>query len=260
MKKLLLSIIILAGAIVSIAQCNPNDWDFGKVQYAVYPDTVTGLLPGCLGQPYSQVVYFKVPTDAGDVNPAFAGAQISSIRLDSIVYDGAQNITNLGLDLSCSAPNCIFNGGAQYCGNITGVPNQVGEFQVSIVVTVFAFLNLGGFPVPVNFPFAFPGYTYSVSSCGTINTQEYEYAFNLGSVSPNPANQTARIPFELPNTERVELSVVNMVGDQLIRKSFAGKRGENSITLDVADLPSGIYLYTMQSGSYKSTRKLVIQH
>jgi hypothetical protein len=82
----------------------------------------------------------------------------------------------------------------------------------------------------------------------------------LGSVSPNPANQIARIPFELPNNESVQLSVVNMVGEQLINKSFAGKRGENTITLDLADLPSGIYLYTMQSGSHKSTRKLVVQH
>jgi hypothetical protein len=160
------------------------------------------------------------------------------------------------LSLSCSAPNCVFNGGSQYCGEITGIPNQVGVFQITILVTVTASTFLG----PIQLPVQFPGYVFNVSSCVPSSTQENEYAFNLGSVTPNPANQSARIPFELSNNDRVQLSVVNMVGEQLISKSFAGKRGENSISLDLGELPSGIYLYTMQSGSHKSTRKLVIQH
>jgi hypothetical protein len=54
--------------------------------------------------------------------------------------------------------------------------------------------------------------------------------------------------------------MVNMVGERIISKSVAGKRGENSLTIDVANLPAGIYLYTIQSGNYKSTRKMVVQH
>jgi hypothetical protein len=256
MKKFLLSVFSIVLSLALNAQCNPNDYDFGKVDYGVYPDTATGLLPGCLGQPYSQPVYFKVPIAAADAGIPIPGAQIVSVQLDSIVYDDGLDISNLGLSLSCSAPNCVFNGGSQYCGEITGIPNQVGVFQITILVTVNASTFLG----PIQLPVQFPGYTFTVSSCTTSNTQESEYAFNLGSVTPNPANQNARIPFELPNTDRVELSVVNMVGEQLIHKSFAGKRGENSISIDVADFPSGIYLYTLQSGTHKSTRKLVIQH
>jgi hypothetical protein len=41
---------------------------------------------------------------------------------------------------------------------------------------------------------------------------------------------------------------------------MAGKRGENTMNLDVAELSAGIYLYTLQSGNKKSTRKLVVQH
>jgi hypothetical protein len=256
MKKLLLSVFAIVFSLSLNAQCSPFDYDFGDVQYGVYPDTATGLLPGCLGEPYYQPVYFKVPTDGEDVNPFLLGAQITNVQLNSIVYDNGQDISNLGLSLSCSAPNCLFNGGSQYCGEITGIPNQIGVFQITILVTVNASTFLG----PIQLPVQFPGYTFNVSSCDPNNTQEIDYSFNLGSVSPNPANQIARIPFELPNNESVQLSVVNMVGEQLINKSFAGKRGENTITLDLADLPSGIYLYTMQSGSHKSTRNLVFQH
>jgi hypothetical protein len=256
MKRLILSVFAVIFSLTLTAQCSPSDYDFGKVEYGVYPDTATGLLPGCLGQPYSQPVYFKVPISAADAGIPIPGAQIISVQLDAIVYDDGQDISNLGLSLSCSAPNCLFNGGAQYCGDITGIPNQVGVFQITILVTVRVLTFLGESQLPVQFP----GYTFNVSSCIPSNTPENEYAFNLGSVTPNPANQSARIPFELPNNERVELSVVNMVGEQLINKSFAGKRGVNSITLDLTELPSGIYLYTMQSGSHKSTRKLIIQH
>jgi len=256
MKKLLLSVFAIAFSLLLSAQCSPFDYDFGNVQYGVYPDTATGLLPGCLDQPYYQPVYFKVPTSAADAGIPIPGATIISVQLDSIVYDSGQDISNLGLSLSCSAPSCVFNGGSQYCGEITGIPNQVGVFQITILVTVNASTFLG----PVQLPFQFPGYTFNVSSCLPSGIQDTEYEFNLGSISPNPANQTARIPFELPNTDRVELSVVNMVGEQLISRSFAGKRGENSISIDVADFPAGIYLYTLQSGTHKSTRKLVIQH
>jgi hypothetical protein len=257
MKKLLLSVFAIVFSLSLNAQCSPFDYDFGDVQYGVYPDTATGLLPGCIGESYYQPVYFKVPTSGSDISPSLIGVQVTSVQLDSIVYNDGQNISNLGLSLSCSAPNCVFNGGSQYCGEITGIPNQIGVFQITIRVTVSGIFPIVG---EGQIPLQFPGYVFNVSSCDPNNTQEIEYSFNLGSVSPNPANQIARIPFELPNNESVQLSVVNMVGEQLINKSFAGKRGENTITLDLADLPSGIYLYTMQSGSHKSTRKLVVQH
>jgi hypothetical protein len=256
MKILLLSVFTILFSLSLSAQCNPYDYDFGDVQYGVYPDTATGLLPGCLGEPYYQPVYFKVPTSAADAGIPIPGAIINSVRLDSIVYGSGQDISNLGLSLSCSAPNCEFNGGSQYCGEITGIPNQEGVFQITILVTVNASTFLGAIQLPVQFP----GYVFNVSNCDPIGTQEHESSFSLGSVTPNPANQSARIPFELPNNDRVQLSIVNMVGEELISKSFAGKRGENSITLDLGELPSGIYLYTMQSGSHKSTRKLVVQH
>jgi len=50
------------------------------------------------------------------------------------------------------------------------------------------------------------------------------------------------------------------VGERVISKTFTGKRGENNFNFDVSELPAGIYLYTVQSGNQKATRKLVIQH
>jgi signal peptidase I len=51
-----------------------------------------------------------------------------------------------------------------------------------------------------------------------------------------------------------------MVGEQVLVKSIQGKRGDNIVTLDVNDLPAGIYLYSVEAGTYKTTRKLVVEH
>jgi len=119
--------------------------------------------------------------------------------------------------------------------------------------------SLAGFPLQL--PYSFPGYTFTVSDCANPNgVEEVEASFELGAVSPNPANQTARVPYTLSSNEKVEFTMVNMVGERIISKTLGGKRGDNSLTIDVANLPAGIYLYTVQSGSYKSTRKMVVQH
>jgi len=258
MKKIVLSAFAVCSFLASIAQCNPSDHDFGAVEFGVFPDVESGLASGCLNEPYSQTIYFLVPSDAGALDSAYTGVPITSVTLDAITYNGGMDVSNLGLTLSCNPANCTFNAGGQYCGTVTGIPNQVGDFPVSIDVIVSA--TFAGFPIPP-IPFSFPGYTFSVSDCANPNSiDEVESTFELGAVSPNPANQSARIPFELNSNEKVEFTLVNMVGERVLSKSMAGKRGENTMNLDVAELPAGIYLYTLQSGSKKSTRKLVVQH
>jgi hypothetical protein len=257
MKKILLSAAAIFTALLATAQCTPSDHDFGDVEYGVYPDVASGLAAGCLNEPYTQTIYFLVPSDAGAIDPAYAGIPVTSITLDGITYNGGTDISTIGLELACNPASCTFSAGSQYCGTVSGIPTQVGEFPVSIDVIVVA--SLAGFPLEL--PYSFPGYTFSVTDCANPNAvAEVESTFSLGSVSPNPANQTARIPFSLANNDRVELTLVNMVGERILTKSFAGKRGENYMSLDVADLPAGIYLYTVQSGSKKATRKLVVQH
>lgn len=258
MKKILLSAFAIVSFLsASAQQCDPNFWDFGDVSYGVYPDVATGLAPGCLNETMIQTIYFLVPSDAGDIDSAYSGVPISSITLSGISYNGGTDISNLGLELACNPANCTFTAGGQFCGTVSGVPNQVGEFPVSIDVTVTA--TLAGFPFQL--PYSFPGYVFVVTDCANPNNvDEVESSFELGAVSPNPANQQARIPFVLNSNEKVELTMVNMVGSRVMSKTITGKRGENTMTVDVAELPEGIYLYTIQSGSKKSTRKLVVQH
>jgi hypothetical protein len=257
MKKIILSAFAVFSFVAASAQCTPSDHDFGDVTYGVYPDVASGLASGCLNEPYEQTIYFLVPSDAGDIDPLYAGVPITSITLVGITYNGGTSVTDLGLELTCNPANCTFSAGGQYCGTVTGIPNQAGEFPVSIDVSVSA--SLAGFPLEL--PYSFPGYTFTVTDCANPNSvDEVESVFEMGAVTPNPANHSARIPFTLSSNEKVDFTMVNMVGERVMSRTFAGKRGDNSLTIDVAELPSGIYLYTVQSGSKKSTRKLVIHH
>jgi len=257
MKKILLSLSILVSALAAQAQCTPADHDFGTETYGVYPDVITGLNQATLDQPYEQIIYVLVPEDAGAIDSAYAGVPINNIVLESISYEynGAVNdFSVIGLSLACNPSNCIFEAGGQFCGVVSGTPNMAGEFPVTINVSV----NLTFFGLPIELPFSFPGYTFIVN--GPAQVASFENAMEIGTVSPNPANQSARIPVTLGSNDQVNFTLVNMVGERVISKTFTGKRGENNFNFDVSELPAGIYLYTVQSGNQKATRKLVIQH
>ena len=85
--------------------------------------------------------------------------------------------------------------------------------------------------------------------------QEYKLCGNY----PNPFNPSTNIVFALPKADHVELQVFDLLGRKvaiLIDRDMPA--GEHSVTFDGSDLASGIYLYKLQAGTYKSTQKMVL--
>ncbi len=76
---------------------------------------------------------------------------------------------------------------------------------------------------------------------------------------PNPFNPSTVIRFGLPASGYVTLKVVNMLGQEvesLVSEFMAA--GVHRVTFAPEKLPTGMYLYRLQSGSYTETRKLVL--
>lgn len=80
---------------------------------------------------------------------------------------------------------------------------------------------------------------------------------------PNPFNPETRINFYLDKGERVKVEVFN-IGGQKITTLIDNmlEQGEYSViwsprTAGGSDLPSGVYLYRLQTGDYDKTRKML---
>ena len=76
---------------------------------------------------------------------------------------------------------------------------------------------------------------------------------------PNPFNPSTMIGFDLPAAGPVTLNVYNPVGQQvatLVNSTLAA--GRHTVSFDASALPSGLYLYTIKSGTFTATQKMLL--
>ena len=83
--------------------------------------------------------------------------------------------------------------------------------------------------------------------------------YYLARAYPNPFNPSTTIEFGLPQESHVSLSVFDITG-RLVTKLVDGQlsAGIHNIEFDGFAFPSGIYLYTMTSGSFVSSQKMIL--
>lgn len=83
----------------------------------------------------------------------------------------------------------------------------------------------------------------------------------VGQAFPNPAANKLTIPFELQSPDEIFVAVFDISGKLLQR--HAAQRfmpGANQIKMDVSDLPTGNYFYTLTpSDGISTTRKFIVQ-
>jgi len=77
---------------------------------------------------------------------------------------------------------------------------------------------------------------------------------------PNPFNPATVFRFTLAATARVHLAVTDILGRTVsVPVSETMPQGTYSVSWNASHLPSGIYFYTLQAGSYTATKKLILQ-
>lgn len=83
--------------------------------------------------------------------------------------------------------------------------------------------------------------------------------YSLDQNYPNPFNPVTRISYSIPKEGHVTLSVYNMLGEkvqQLVNESMSP--GTYTVDWNAAGFTSGIYLYTIKSGNYTESKKLIL--
>jgi len=84
-------------------------------------------------------------------------------------------------------------------------------------------------------------------------------SFKLFQNYPNPFNPTTLIQFEIPDVSFVKLNVYNLQGQlvkQLLNKTI--NSGKHQIQFDGNGISSGVYFYTIETGSFRQTRKMLL--
>lgn len=100
--------------------------------------------------------------------------------------------------------------------------------------------------------------TASVSSAPE-NRTTVPSAYSLKQNYPNPFNPSTTISYSIPNNGLVTLRVYNILGNEVATLINEEKpAGSYSVVFNAANIPSGIYFYTLTSGKYSETKKLVL--
>lgn len=89
--------------------------------------------------------------------------------------------------------------------------------------------------------------------------EELPQAFTLDQNRPNPFGGSTTIHFTLPEPADVRLVVYDLLGREvarLVEGRLSG--GFHEVRWDASGLPSGVYLYRLDAGSFSQTRRMVV--
>ena len=76
---------------------------------------------------------------------------------------------------------------------------------------------------------------------------------------PNPFNPVTTITYSLPIKSQVELVIYNALGETVTQIVNEEKEaGRYKVKFSATTLPSGIYFYRIQAGSFVETKKMIL--
>lgn len=90
---------------------------------------------------------------------------------------------------------------------------------------------------------------------GEVIPTKYDLAQNY----PNPFNPSTKISFSLPQADVVTLKIYDILGSE-VATLVNGKMeaGKYEINFDASNLPSGAYIYRIQTNNFQSTKKMML--
>lgn len=106
------------------------------------------------------------------------------------------------------------------------------------------------------------GVTYTVeelTDTATDEVAEVPRSYELSQSYPNPFNPSTTIRYRLPQTDRVRLEVVDLMGRTVrVLVDERNSAGQYTVSFDGSNLPSGMYLYHLRAGSFEKTRSMML--
>ena len=83
--------------------------------------------------------------------------------------------------------------------------------------------------------------------------------FSLEQNYPNPFNPSTRINYQIAKDDFVTLKLYDIIGNEIATLvNNQQPAGKYSVDFNAANLPSGVYLYRLQTGDFVQTRKMTL--
>ena len=84
-------------------------------------------------------------------------------------------------------------------------------------------------------------------------------SYNLSNNYPNPFNSSTKINYSIPERSIVSLKVFDLLGREVV-EIVKGEieAGTYDINFSPPNLPSGVYFYQLQAGSFLQTKKMIL--
>ncbi len=93
----------------------------------------------------------------------------------------------------------------------------------------------------------------------SVGTSAIPDRFALGQNYPNPFNPTTVISYQIPTASHVHLAIYDVLGREVVALVNEMKEaGAYTATWDATAMPSGVYFYRLNAGTFSETRKLLL--
>ena len=228
----------------------------------VTPDTfrLVASSPGVQSDTSAQIIVSTAPTTrlqitgvvtVGRVNDPLPAFAVEAMRMSG----GIDTTSNAPVTISAlNAPNALSGNltrslvrGVARFDSIRLTAAAVGTFIRLLATTANALSDTSGIVF------------VATSNVQRDNAAGVPTAFALDQNYPNPFNPSTVISYQLPINSAVKLAVYDLLGREV--QTLVNTRqaaGRYSTMFTAASLPSGVYFYRLQAGTFMQTKKMLL--
>jgi hypothetical protein len=164
-------------------------------------------------------------------------------------WNTATEINNYGFEIERSADDQSFEKIGFVEGNINSSTAKSYSFSDKINSAGNYFYRLK--QIDLNGTFEYSN-TIEVS---TITPEDYSISQNY----PNPFNPSTTIEFKLPQQSNVNIKVYNTIGEVVaVLLNDNVEAGNHTVSFDASNLPSGIYIYRIETENFSQSMKMTL--
>ncbi|MDD4178318.1 MAG: T9SS type A sorting domain-containing protein [Bacteroidales bacterium] len=160
--------------------------------------------------------------------------------------------------------NVTYGSEATFSAFFFGMANEVFDDELGTYTIPFFYQEMQTDPgLPVQYKYI-QDFMFTDADFIIVGIEDHlpvaKSSFEVSGCMPNPAAAEAGFTITLPQQASISMAIINITGQTV--KSIPGRvmhAGSNSIALDVSDLNSGIYFFTVSDGANSITKKMVIK-